>query len=66
MFENRDISAVPAECVTAGRQGKACGRNPDMYAAEKTDIGIVAEQHVIVGFELDGTLSSLSFALAFS
>ncbi len=27
-----------------GRLGKACGRNPDMHAAEKSDIGTVLKK----------------------
>ena len=28
----------------AGRSGKACGRNPDVYVAEKSDTGIVLKK----------------------
>jgi len=44
MFENREISAALVERCSAGRSGKACGRNPDMYATEKSDIGIVLKK----------------------
>ena len=44
MLENREISAAPVEDVSSGRSGKACGRNPDMYTVEKSDIGVVPEK----------------------
>ena len=28
----------------AGRLGKACGRNPDVYAAEKSDTGVIPKK----------------------
>jgi hypothetical protein len=31
----------PAGCRPLGRSGKACGRNPDVYAAGESDIGVV-------------------------
>jgi hypothetical protein len=45
MFENREIStaAVNKEVQTV-RSGKVCGRNPGMYAVEKSDIVIVPEK----------------------
>ena len=41
--ENRDIPAAPAagRKPWKGRSGKACGRNPDVYAAGKSDRPIV-------------------------
>ncbi|MGA1825365.1 MAG: hypothetical protein ACMUIP_11965 [bacterium] len=42
MLENREISVVPIYMV--GRSGKVCGRNPDMYATEKSDIGVVPKK----------------------
>jgi len=44
MHENREIPAAPAgrpRKPSSGRSGKACGLNPDAYAAGKSDIGIV-------------------------
>ena len=44
MHENREIPAAPAgrpRKAAAGRSGKACGHNPDVYAGGKSDIGIV-------------------------
>jgi len=44
MHENREIPAVPAGRLrrpSAGRSGKACGHNPDAYAAGKSDTSIV-------------------------
>ena len=42
MHENREISAVPVKDVVwwVG-QGRPVAYNPDMYAAEKSDIGIL-------------------------
>ena len=45
MHENREIPAVPAATSRKrplGRSGKVCGHNPDMHAAGKSDIGVVA------------------------
>jgi hypothetical protein len=44
MLENREISAASVGRKTAGRSGKACGRNPDMHVAEKSDTGIVPKK----------------------
>ena len=41
MHENREIPVAPDGQRPSGRSGKACGRTPDMYAAGKSDIGIV-------------------------
>ena len=44
MHENREIPAarvVRPWRPTAGRSGKACGHNPDMYAAGKSDTSVV-------------------------
>ena len=43
MPENRDIPVAPAagRKPWKGRSGKACGRNPDVYAAGKSDRPIV-------------------------
>ena len=44
VHENREIPEVPVgrpRRPQAGRSGKACGRNPDAYAAGKSDTGIV-------------------------
>jgi len=44
MHENREIPAVPVvgnRRPRTGRSGKACGRNPDAYAAGKSDTSIV-------------------------
>ena len=44
MHENREIPAAPAGRLrkpSAGRSGKACGHNPDAYAAGKSDTSIV-------------------------
>jgi len=41
MHENREIPVAPSAWWTEGRSGKACGRNPDMHAVGKSDIGIV-------------------------
>ena len=44
MHENREIPAAPvvgSRRPPAGRSGKACGRNPDAYAAGKSDTSIV-------------------------
>ena len=44
MHENREIPSVLAgrpRRLAAGRSGKACGRNPDVYAAGKSDRPIV-------------------------
>jgi hypothetical protein len=43
MPENRDIPAAPAAGCKQwkGRSGKACGHNPDVYAAGKSDRPIV-------------------------
>jgi RNA-directed DNA polymerase len=34
---------LPTGLRARGRSGKACGRNPDMHAAGKSDIGVVPE-----------------------
>ncbi len=39
MRENRESPDGAREC--AGRLGKTCGRNPNMHAAGKSDIGVV-------------------------
>ena len=45
MLENREISEVSIwEVDPTDRSGKVCGRNPGMYAYEKSDIGIVPEK----------------------
>jgi len=44
MHENREIPAAPAGRLrkpSAGRSGKACGRNPDVHAAGKSDTSVV-------------------------
>jgi hypothetical protein len=44
MHENREIPSVPVgrpRRPSAGRSGKARGRNPDVYAGGKSDISIV-------------------------
>ena len=44
MPENREIPAAPVGRLRkppAGRSGKACGHNPDAYAAGKSDTSIV-------------------------
>ena len=44
MHENREIPAVPAgrpRKPSSGRSGKACGHNPDAYAAGKSDTSVV-------------------------
>jgi len=41
MHENREIPVAPSAWWPGGRSGKACGRNPDVYAAGKSDIGVV-------------------------
>jgi len=44
MHENREIPAAPAGRLrkpSSGRSGKACGRNPDAYAAGKSDTSIL-------------------------
>ena len=44
MHENREIPAAPAgrpRKPTSDRSGKACGHDPDAYAAGKSDIGVV-------------------------
>ena len=43
MYENREIPAAPAAGCKQwkGRSGKACGHNPDVYAAGKSDRPIV-------------------------
>jgi hypothetical protein len=46
MFENREIPAAPERGpgkATAGRSGKACGQNPGVYAAGKSDTSVVPE-----------------------
>ena len=40
MFENREISIASGRFLPE-RSGKACGHKPDMYAMEKSDIGVV-------------------------
>ena len=45
MFENREISVASAKgSRPADRSGKVCGRTPDMYADEKSDIVIVPKK----------------------
>ncbi len=44
MYENREIPAAPVGRLRkppAGRSGKACGHNPDAYAAGKSDTSVV-------------------------
>jgi len=41
MSENREIPVAPQGLVALGRSEKALGRNPDMHAAGKSDIGVV-------------------------
>ena len=44
MHENREIPAAlagRASGPSAGRSGKACGHNPDAYAAGKSDTSVV-------------------------
>ena len=41
MHENREIPVAPSAWWSGGRSGKACGCNPDVHAAGKSDIGIV-------------------------
>jgi hypothetical protein len=44
MHENREIPAVPVgrpRRPSAGRSGKACGHNPDVHAAGKSDTSVV-------------------------
>ncbi len=44
MHENREIPVAPAGRLrkpSASRSGKACGHNPDAYAAGKSDTSIV-------------------------
>ena len=44
MRENREIPAVPCHRLRkpwSGRSGKACGHNPDMHAAGKSDTSVV-------------------------
>ena len=44
MHENREIPAAPLggnRMPPAGRSGKACGHNPDAYAAGKSDTSVV-------------------------
>ena len=44
MIENRETSEISAEGCTAGRSGKACGRNPDMHITEESDIGVLPKK----------------------
>lgn len=44
MIENRETSEASAGGCTAGRSGKACGRNPDMHVSKESDIGIVPKK----------------------
>lgn len=45
MFENREISSVSTESNNkVVRSGKVCGRNPDTYVGEKSDIVIVPKK----------------------
>ncbi len=43
MLENREISIASGGFLPE-RSGKACGRKPDMYAMEKSDIGVVPKK----------------------
>jgi len=42
--EPGDLSGTRRQTMLAGRPGKVCGRNPGMYATEKSDTGIVTEE----------------------
>ena len=42
--EPGDLSGTHRQVGPAGRSGKACGYNPDMDAAEKSDINIVPKK----------------------
>jgi hypothetical protein len=44
MFENRETSEISDSGCMAGRLGKTCGRNLNMYVSEESDIGIVPEK----------------------
>ena len=45
MIENREFSMASDRLVRLSeRSGKACGHKPDMYAVEKSDIGVVPEK----------------------
>jgi hypothetical protein len=41
LYGNREVPAVPGGRRPPGRSGKACGHDPDVYAAGTSDIGIV-------------------------
>lgn len=43
MFENREISIASGRFLPE-RSGKACGHKPDVYAMEKSDIGVVPKK----------------------
>ncbi len=43
MLENREISIVSGRFLPE-RSGKACGHKLDMYAVEKSDIGVVPKK----------------------
>ena len=43
MLENREISIVSGRLLPE-RSGKACGHKPDVYATEKSDIGVVPKK----------------------
>ena len=43
MFENREISIVSGGLIPE-RSGKACGQKPDVYAVEKSDIGVLPKR----------------------
>lgn len=42
--EPGDLSSTRWQNKLAGRSGKACGRDPDVYAAEKSDTGVVPKK----------------------
>jgi hypothetical protein len=44
MLENREISEISVRQQLTDRLGKACGRNPDVYVSEKSDIGVVPKK----------------------
>jgi len=44
MLENREISEVSDTILVSERLGKTCGHNPNMNAAEKSDIGILPKK----------------------
>jgi hypothetical protein len=43
MFENREISIFSGYFYPE-RSGKVCGHKPDVYAVEKSDIGVVPKK----------------------